>query len=158
MSNELEANREITVGLVIERIDLTGPWSDHVWMPVQILTLLPETESWTEITRGPDRTRYFAGIYQIRLHPASTAQYRDNLASERPSLWIAMRPTGAAPPVEIVAVTADTSEGEGYTETGTNVVETLAMPAEIAAWISAFTAQHHVERVFEKRQRDKKHR
>ena len=148
------AEHEITVGLVIERITLTGPWSDHVWMPSQVLMMVPDTPPWTAIMRNGERVRYFAGAFPVRLHPSSTAQYRDNLTSVRPSLWVAMRPQGSEPPVEIVALTADPSEGEGYTETGTNVVEAIAMPAEIAAWVDAFVTEHHVERVFEKRKRD----
>ena len=149
------AINEITVGLIVERIEMSGPWIDHVWMPCQILTMVPEAAPWTPITSNPARTRYYAGAWPLTLHPASTGQYRDNLASGRPSLWVVMRPTGREPPVEIVAVTADTSEGEGYTETGTNVVETVAMPDEVAAIVAEFIAEHHVERVFEKRQRDK---
>ena len=155
MAEHAPTQNEIMVGLVVERIEMSGPWIDHVWMPSQILTLLPDAAPWTIIMRNAERTRYYAGAFPVRLHPSSTAQYLDNLASARPSLWVTMRPLGREPPVEIVSVTADTSEGEGYTETGTNVVETVPMPPEIAAVVADFVDQHHVERVFEKRKRDK---
>ena len=149
------AEHTIMVGLIVERIALSGPWVDHVWMPVQVLTMLPDTAPWTEVMRNAERVRYYAGAFPVEMHVSSTAQYRDNLASVRPALWVAMRPLGLEPPVEIVAVTADTSEGEGLTETGTNVVETVDMPPEIASVLADFIERHHVERVFEKRQRDK---
>jgi hypothetical protein len=70
-------------------------------------------------------------------------------------LWVVLRPNGDEPPCEVVAVTADPSEGEAFTEPGCDVVETVPMPPEIAAVIAQFVAEHHVERVFEKRKRDK---
>ena len=67
-----------------------------------------------------------------------------------------MRPQGAQPPLEILAVTADPTEGEGMTETGTNVVEVIEMPLALVEEIAAFIEAHHVERPFEKRKRDKR--
>ena len=40
-------------------------------------------------------------------------------------------------------------------ESGCDVIGTVAMPPEIAAWIAAFVDQFHVERVFHKRKRDR---
>ena len=149
------AEHEILIGLVVERIKLTGPWSDYAWMPCQVLTSVPETPAWSVIMQNAERVRYYAGEYVIGLHPSSTAQYRENLASGRPSLWVAMRPEGAEPPLEIAGVAVDPSEGESYTETGTSVVETVPMPPEIMAVLAEYIETHHVERVFEKRKRDK---
>lgn len=148
---------QMLVGLIVERINSSNPWVDHHWRPSQVLTPPPATDPWTRIMRDAERSSYYAGAFPISLHPSATAQYRDNLESARPSLWVAMRPAGRKPPVEILALTADTSEGEGYTETGTSVVETVPMPAEIAAFVAEFVAAYHIERVFEKRQRDKTH-
>ena len=39
-------------------------------------------------------------------------------------------------------------------ESGCDVIGTVAMPPEIAAWIAAFVDQFHVERTFHKRKRD----
>ena len=66
-----------------------------------------------------------------------------------------LRPTGAEPPYEVLAVTADPAEGEAYTEAGNDLVETVPMPATIAERLEAFVAEHHVERPFFKRQRDR---
>ena len=52
-------------------------------------------------------------------------------------------------------VTADPSEGESLTETGTEIVEAVAMPAEIQRRLAAFVTAHHVERPFIKRKRDR---
>ena len=150
------AEREFVVGLVVERIDPSSPWGQPIWMPAQILEGVPDTPPWTVLSKGPDRVRYFAGAFAVRLHSGDTAFYRDNLTAERPRLWVAMRPDGIEPPVDIIAVTADPTEGEGYTQTGTNVVEVIDIPPGLAAEIAAFVTEHHVERVFEKRKRDKR--
>lgn len=147
---------EIVVGLVVERLTLSGPWSDHTWMPAQILEGTPDAPAWTVLSTAPDRVRYYAGAFAVTLYSSDTAFYRDNLASARPCLWVAMRPTGPLPPVEIVAVTVDPTAGEGLTETGTNTVDVVDMPPGLAGEIAAFIEAHHVERVFEKRKRDRR--
>lgn len=147
---------EITVGLVMECIAPSNPWGTHHWLPVQVLEGVPDAPPWTVLARASDRVRYFAGAFVVKLYSTETAYYRDNLAAERPRLWVAMQPEGPEPPLSIIAVTADPTEGEGYTQTGTSVVEVVDMPAGIAEEIATFVAQHHVERVFEKRKRDKR--
>ena len=52
-------------------------------------------------------------------------------------------------------VTADPTEGEAMFESGTDVIGTVPMPPEIAAWIAAFVDEFHVEQVFHKRKRDR---
>lgn len=148
--------REIIVGLVMERLDPSSPFGEPIWMPVQALDGVPEAPAWTILAKGADRVRYFAGGFPVRLYSTETQYYLDNLSTDRPRLWVAMRPDGAEPPVEILAVTADPTEGEGFTETGTNIVEVIDIPPGLAGEIAAFVAEHHVERTFEKRKRDKR--
>lgn len=148
--------RELIVGLVVECLQPVSQWGEPIWLPVQALDGVPETPAWTVLAKGPDRTRYFAGAFTVKLYSTDTAFYRDNLTAERPRLWVVMSPDGAEPPLDIIAVSADPTEGEGYTQTGTNVVEVVDIPAGIAAVIAAFVDEHHVERVFEKRKRDKR--
>ena len=49
------------------------------------------------------------------------------------------------------AVTADPSEGEAFTESGTDLVEPVPMPEPIRVMVDAFIAEHHVEQAFYKR-------
>lgn len=147
---------ELIVGLIVERLDPSSPWGEPIWLPVQVLEGVPDTPAWTVLARSRDRVRYFAGTFAVKLYSTDTAFYRDNLTAERPRLWVAMRPEGPEPPLDIIAVTADPTEGEGYTQTGTNVVEVVDLPPALAAEIAAFVTEHHVERVFEKRKRDKR--
>lgn len=146
----------ITAGLVVAFRPPLGTWSEPSWAPLQVLPAAPATPPWTCLSKTAERETWFAGSVEIALYSTETANYRDNLASGRASLWVAMRPTGGTPPLEIAAVTADPAEGEALTETGTNIVEMVEMPQPIAAAVAAFVAAHHVERVFEKRRRDKR--
>ncbi len=76
------------------------------------------------------------------------ANYRDNLATGAPLLWVALRPTGVEPPYEVFAVTADPAEGEALTEAGDDLVDVVPMPEAVRAIVEAFVAEHHVERPF----------
>lgn len=148
--------RELIVGLVIERLEPSSQWGEPIWLPVQVLDGVPDAPAWTVLEQKPDRVRYFAGAFVLHLYSTDTAFYRDNLLTGRPQLWVVMQPDAAAQRVEIVTVTADPTEGEGFTQTGTSVVEVVDMPPGAAGEIAAFVEQHHVERVFEKRKRDKR--
>lgn len=148
----------MTVGLIVERHPLSGPWGGVAWRPVAVFPEPPDAAPWTPLGHFGSATRYYAGTYDIALYSTETANYRDNLEAAEATLWVVMRATGPEPPVEVVAITADPSEGEGSTEAGSNIVETVAMPAEVAGVVARFIAEHHVERPVYKRQRDRHRR
>jgi hypothetical protein len=145
----------IAVGVVVERRAATSPWIEHVWRPVGVLAGVPETEPWTSLPGAAGADTFYAGAAEIELHRSETTNYRDNLASGQASLWVVLRPTGGDPPFTVVTVTADPAEGEAFTETATDLVESVPMPEPIADAVAAFVAAHHVERAFEKRKRDR---
>lgn len=145
----------IPVGVVVERSKATSQWVDYLWRPVTILTGLPETAIWTKLTDDGERATFYAGAADIELHRSETTSYRDNLATGEPLLWVVLRPTGVEPPYSLFAVTADAAEGEAMTEAGDDLIETLPMPDVIQDAIAQFVAEHHVERQFSKRKRDR---
>jgi len=144
----------IPVGVVVERHKATSPWLDFVWRPVSVLMGVPAAAAWTPLGPVGDVTTFYAGSGTIELHRTETGNYRGNLESGAPLLWVVLRPTGGEPPYQLVAVTADPAEGEAYTEAGGGMVETVPMPRALAEAIEVFIAAHHVERPFYKRQRD----
>jgi hypothetical protein len=149
------AHARIAVGIVVERRKAASPWIDFTWRPVTILAGQPDAAPWTVLSSTADTTSFYAGTAEVALYRTETGSYRDNLASGAPSLWIALRPTGLEPPYEIVAVTADPAEGESFTQAGDDIVEALPMPASVRDVVEAFVAEHHVERPFFKRKRDR---
>jgi Protein of unknown function (DUF3305) len=148
-----ESSRE--VGVVLRRRSIDNPWIDHMWSPLTILDEVPATAPWTVLSAEADATIYYAGSASIDLFSSDTAAYRDNLADGEPRVWVALRHRDGGPELELTKVTADPTEGEAMFESGCDVIGTVAMPPEIAAWIAAFVDQFHVERAFHKRKRDR---
>ena len=99
-------------------------------------------------------TTFFAGESVIELHRTETANYRDNLASGTPQLWVVLRPAKGEMGFDLLSVTADPAEGEALTGAGNDLVETVAMPPVIIDIVESFIAEHHVEHPFFKRRRD----
>jgi Protein of unknown function (DUF3305) len=147
---------QITIGLVVERRELTGQWGGVAWRPITLFSDAPEVAAWTPLGGTRTAMRYYAGAQPIHLYSTDTTNYRDNLASGAPKLWVVMRAEGQEPPIQILLVTADPAEGEASTEAGNNIVETIDMPPDIAGVIAAFIETHHVERPIIKRRRDGK--
>ena len=149
------ASDRIPVGAVVERAKSASQWVDYLWRPVSVLAGEPDTAPWTKLSGDDERARFYAGHTNVALHATDTGQYRDNLATGSPSLWVVLRPTESDPPYELFAVTADPSEGEAMTEAGNNIVEPVPMPEPIRELVAAFVGEHHVERQFFKRKRDR---
>ena len=143
------------VGVVVERRKAKSPWIDFTWQPVAVLPGQPDAAPWTVLSVDGETTTFYAGSIDVELHRTETGYYRDNLASGAPSLWVALRPTGVEPPYDLLAVTADPAEGESFTQVGDDLVEAVPMPAPVRDVVEAFVAEHHVERPFVKRKRDR---
>jgi hypothetical protein len=148
-------HQRIPVGVVVERRKAVSQWIDFTWRPVSVLAGQPDAAAWTVLSKKGDGALFYAGAVDIELHRTETGNYRDNLSSAKPSLWVVLRPTHVEPPYEVFAVTADPAEGEAFTEAGNDLVEAVAMPDPIRDALDAFIAEHHVERQFFKRQRDR---
>jgi Protein of unknown function (DUF3305) len=146
---------KIPVGVVVERRKAQSPWIDFTWKPVTALPGLADALPWTVLAQDGDTTTFYVGGAEIELYRTETSNYRNNLATGAPMLWVALRPTGVEPPYELFAVTADPAEGEAWTEAGTDLVDVVPMPESVHAAIDAFIAEHHVEQPFHKRERDR---
>ncbi|HEY2534158.1 MAG TPA: DUF3305 domain-containing protein [Xanthobacteraceae bacterium] len=143
----------LPVGVVIERRKATSAWADFIWRPIAVLPGVPDAEPWTALDGDDERKNFYAGASAIELYRSATSGYRDNLASGAALLWIVLRPTDREPPFEVAAVTAEPSEGEAFSESAANLVDSVPMPESIQATIAEFVAAHHVEHPFVKRER-----
>jgi len=144
----------IPVGVVVERRKATSPWAEVIWRPIAVLDGVPDAAAWTPLAIDGKTASFYAGESKIELYRSEADNYRRNLASAAPVVWVALHETGGDPPYTVAAVTADPDEGEGLTEPGQGIIEAVAMPEPLRHTIAAFVAEHHVERVFEKRARD----
>lgn len=147
------AQDHVTVGVVVAKRTLKGPWASHAWLPVAVLPAAPEIAPGTPLGSDGADERFYAGPATVTLYASQTAHYRDNLTAAQPSLWVVLRATGDE--IELAAVTADPYEGEALAESIGDIVEAVPMPHEIQAWVQSFFDAFHVEREFFKRKRDR---
>jgi hypothetical protein len=145
----------IAVSVVIERTKGTSAWVDYLWRPSAVLAGAPDTPLWSKLSEAGERATFYAGAAEVELHRTETANYRDNLATGDPLLWVVLRKTDGEPPYTVFAVLADPAEGEAMTEAGNDLVDTVAMPEPVQEAVAAFIEAHHVEREFVKRKRDR---
>lgn len=143
----------LPVGVVVERRTAKSMWAEFLWRPVGVFAGKASAGPWTALDTRAEVALFYAGEATIELHRTETSYYRDNLTSAAPKLWVILRPTASEPPYELLAVTADPAEGEALTDAGSNLVETVPMPRDIAEAVDQFIARHHIERPFIKRQR-----
>jgi hypothetical protein len=145
----------IRVGVVVERRKAESAWADFLYRPVSVLEGVPAAPSWTQISAQGELTTFYAGDAVIELHRTETANYRDNLASGAPRLWVILRPGSGEVGFDLLFVTADPAEGEALTGAGNDLVESVPMPGSIRQIVEKFIAEHHVEQAFFKRERSK---
>jgi Protein of unknown function (DUF3305) len=145
----------IPVGVLVERSKAQSPWLDYTWRAIDVLPGELTAAPWTPVGLKGETDRFFAGSTEIGLYRMEVANYRTNIASGAPSVWVVLRPTGGDPPYSLLTVTADPAEGEAATEAGDDLVEAVAMHPDIRRQVEVFVAEHDVDRPFIKRQRDR---
>jgi hypothetical protein len=142
------------IGIVVARRKLKSTWASHASAPHAALPAAPAAAAGELLSAGADAELFYAGPFEVLLHPSETAHYRDNLASGRPALWVALK-TGQDGEYRVAAVTADPYEGEALAEGIGEIVEPVPMPQEIQTKVAAFVEAFHRERPFLKRKRDR---
>ena len=147
--------RQIPIGVVVERRRAVSPWAEYLWRPVAVLAGLPDAAAWTPLADDGEAVTYYAGPAEIALYRSEADSYRRNLLSGAPAIWVTMHVTGAAPPCVIGGVTADPTEGEGWSEPGQAIVEAVVMPEAVRGEIAAFIAEYPAGPGFVKRRRDR---
>jgi len=145
----------IPVGIVVKRSKAHSPWCEFIWRPIAVLGGIPDVDPWTQLASEQGTVTFYAGAAEIELYRTEAENYRDNLVSAAPSVWVALLSTAGNPPYQIAAVTADPAEGEALTEPGQGIVEVVPMPDSVRDTIASFIAEHHVERTFVKRKRNR---
>ena len=155
MTLEVPGTIRIPVGVVVERRPGVTQWAEHVWQAREVLDDAPDIPAWTLLREEVGRALYFAGTAEIALHPTDTDNYKHNLEAAEPRIWVVLRSDGAAPGLRLQAVTVDAGEAHLYADTGDDLLEALPLPPRLRAVVEAFVAEHHRERGFHKRKRDR---
>ena len=144
----------IPIGVVVERCKANSPWSEFVWRPVAVLNGVPDANPWTQLAIEVETIIFYAGASQIELYRSDAANYRDNLLSAVPSVWVELLGTEGDPPYGIGAVTVDPAEAEALAASQ-GIVEAVPMPDSVHNIIASFISKNRVERTFEKRKRNR---
>ncbi|MBK1657251.1 DUF3305 domain-containing protein [Paracraurococcus ruber] len=152
---EVPGTLRIPVAVLAERRPGVTPWAEWSWRAVEVLEEAPPVPPWTLLREEAGRSLFFAGTAEVTLHPTDTANYRDNLAATPPLVWVVLRPGPGEPGFDLHLVTLDPGEAETYAESGNDLLESLPLPPGLRAAAETFVAQHHVERGFHKRRRDR---
>ena len=152
---EVPGTIRIPVAVLAERRPAATRWADWSWRAVEVLEDSPAVPPWTVLREAEGRTLFFAGEAKVALHPTDTANYRDNLTAEAPTVWVVLRESEAAPGYALHLVTVDAGEAQIYADAGNDLLEALPMPPGLRATTTAFVAEHHIERGFRKRRRDR---
>lgn len=152
---EVPGTVRVPVSVLVERRPGATPWAEWSWRAVEVLEDAPDLPPWTVLREEAGRTLFLAGRADVALYPTDTANYRENLRADPPLVWVVLREAEAPPGLRLYTATVDGGEAHLYAESGSDLLESLAMPAGLRAVAEAFVARHHVERAFHKRQRDR---
>ena len=155
---EMSKLEQLDIGVVVERRKIDHPWQEWEWKPVGVFAGAIAQDDWVTIGEGDGWTHFHAATMPLELHRKETEGYVHNLDTGTPSVYVVMREdedgeTGQ--PYYISLVTVNPYEAQDYLDTGEEIVERVAMPEPVLAWMQNFIDQHHVEEKFIKRKRDK---
>lgn len=147
---------EMPLGIVIRKVPGVTPWVAWNWRPSAVLPGAAPAD-WLELRREGDAVEYHAATVPLTLWRAETEAYMSNLADRVPSIYVVLREDDLSEhPFSVLLATASPFEGQDYADSGEDIVEKVAMPEGLVAWVRDYASMHHVDEPFVKRRRDKK--
>ena len=144
----------IPLGIVIRKAPGVTRWVDHVWKAVAVLPGAGPAH-WKKLRCDGDVIEYHAATVPLELFRTDTEAYLHGLSTKIPAIYVVMRESEGADPLDVVLTTASPYEAQDYADTGEELVEKVPMPEGLVAWIRDYVEQHHEDEVFIKRRRDK---
>ncbi len=149
----------IEVAVTVAREAIDSPWQPFRWRPFEVSIGSNGLADWTEIGRSEGCVLYHAATMGLELHRKETESYLANLNSGAPAVYVVLRfDPEAERAVSVLMATASPYEAQAYGESGQETIEQVAMPDQLIARLEHFIAQHHEDKAFVKRQRERHHR
>jgi len=158
--SSIEENEvNLPLGIVVEKRKSKHPWADWNWKPVAVFVNTEfGSDELAKLLGDDEFQQYHAGTLLLNLHRKDTEALRLNLMLPEPELYVVLREDenddGEFPFIPYL-VTASSYDAQDFTDAGDDLIEKVAMPEAVAAFIQAFVEQHHVEEEFIKRRRDR---
>jgi hypothetical protein len=152
----MERTARLPLGVVLERREVDNRWVKTVWRPVSVVPGAAEGLAWKPLASGPGWAHFLTATLPLELHRKETEAYKINLSNRPPQVYVVVRALDDPDAEHDVApflVTASPYEAQDYLDSGDDVVEGVAMPEGVIAWVQAFVDAHHVEEPFVKRKR-----
>lgn len=143
------------VGVIAEWQALDNPWCDGTWRVTEILPGPADVAPWTVLHLDARTRRYFAGNAELLLYPLETETLKHNVEGPAPAVYVFLRHVASAPGMTLAGATVCTGEAGAHTDSGSDLVEAVPMPAAIREWVTEFAARHHQERATFRRERDR---
>ncbi len=149
----------LALGVILERRTVDNPWIDHSWHAVAVIAGAPERDprgDWIKLSDGDGWAQFHAGTLPLELYPRETEGYKVNLSQQPPQLFVVLRGVEDAEcPHDVVPflVTACPYEAQDYLDSGEELVDGVAMPDGVVAFVQDYCDRHHVEEPFHKRKR-----
>ncbi len=149
----------LPLGVVLERRRMDNPWEEFEWRPVAVIPGAPARDpagEWLVLGQGEGWIRYHSGTLPLELFRRETEGYKVNLTHDPPRLFVVLRggeDADCGHDVVPFLVTAWPYEAQDYLDSGEEIVEPVAMPAEVIAFVQAYIERHHVDEPFHKRKR-----
>ncbi|MFT4960543.1 MAG: hypothetical protein ACI92Z_001627 [Paracoccaceae bacterium] len=145
---------EMPLGIVIRKTPGVTRWAVWSWKAVAVLPGAGPAD-WVEMRRQDEAVEYHAATLPLTLWAAETEAYLANLTDTIPSIYVVLREDTGEAPFDVVLVTASTYEAQDYADSSEEIVEKVAMPDGLIAWVRDFVQEHHEHEDFIKRRRDR---
>lgn len=129
----------LAVGVVMERRTVvSGRWEAQRWQPVGIV---PDPGGEPHVILDePARTRWLHPGFAVTLFRDEAEGYYLNLSTGTPYVFVMWREDDGMAVPKIVTVSYNEA---GRMMDGGETVEGVAMPADMANWVAAFTDEHY---------------
>jgi molybdopterin-guanine dinucleotide biosynthesis protein A len=146
----------IPVCVVIERHPVDHVWAAEAWRAAGVLAGNSTASSWGVVLRREGALeQVLLASDGLTLHRSDVASYRYNLQGQSPSLFVVLRKTagGEGVPWRVLLVSAAPDEAQKLMDAGEDLVEAVAMPESVRAWVEDFCSRLPPEEPFQKRRR-----
>lgn len=156
MSHAYPNAQSLPLGVVVRRAPGVTRWAKHAWTVSSILPGAGAAE-WRVLRSEGDVTEFHAATLTLTLYVSDAEAYAHELQARVPSVYVVLRPNEQSCdlPWSVALVTASPYEAQDYCDSAEELVEKVAMPEGLRAWIGSFVDAHYEEEAFVKRRRDR---
>ena len=147
-------SQTIPLGVIVQRMPGVTRWVRFSWKATAVLPGAPDAD-WDVLRTQGDITEYHAATLPLTLYVSDAEAYAHELEARAPSVYVVLRPNeqNADQPWQVALVTASPYEAQDYCDSAEELVEKVAMPPSLLAWVSEFVSTHYEQETFVKRRR-----